>query len=115
MTKIIGWIPSNSYILLSQIKTGNMEDQEAYKRAMKRVEAKFGFKIHLAIYVAVSILLLIIHFSSSTEYFWVKWPIMGWGIGVIFHALGVYVFSGRSMVTEEMIKKEMEREASKKP
>jgi len=33
---------------------------------------------------------------------------------VIFHALGVYVFSGKSMVTEEMIRKEMEREASKK-
>ena len=91
-----------------------MEHQEAYQRAKKRAEAKFGFYIHLSVYIAVSILLIIINLSSSTQYLWFKWPLIGWGIGVFFHALGVFVFSGRSSVTEKMIEKEMMREDLKK-
>jgi hypothetical protein len=87
-----------------------MENQEAYQRAKKRVEAKFGFYIHLSVYIAVSILLIIINLSTSAEYFWFKWPLVGWGIGVFFHALGVFVFSGRSAITEQMIEKEMKKE-----
>ncbi len=91
-----------------------MENQEAYETAKKRVEAKFGFYIHLSVYIAVSILLIIINLSTSSEYFWFKWPLMGWGIGVFFHALGVFVFTGRSAFKDRMIKKEMEKEALKK-
>lgn len=91
-----------------------MESQEAYARAKKRVEAKIGFFIHFVIYIAVSVILIIINLSSSTQYLWFKWPIIGWGVGVFFHFLGVFVFSGRPAVTEKMIEKEMEREASKK-
>ena len=25
-------------------------------------------------------------------YFWAIWPIIGWGTGVVFHGLGVFVF-----------------------
>ena len=38
-----------------------MENQETYQRARKRVEAKIGFYIHFAIYIAVNILLIIIN------------------------------------------------------
>jgi len=44
----------------------------------------------------------IINFATSTEYLWFKWPIMGWGIGVFFHAMNVFVFPGRSRVTRQM-------------
>ena len=91
-----------------------MENQEAYKRAKKKVEAKFGFYIHLSIYIAVNILLLIINLRTSPQYIWFKWPLIGWGIGVFFHAMGVFVFSGKSAITEQMIEKEMKKEAQKK-
>ena len=91
-----------------------MENQEAYQKAKKRVEAKFGFYIHLSVYIAVSILLITINLISSTEYLWFKWPIMGWGIGVFFHAMGVFVFTGRPAITEKMIENEMKKEALKK-
>ena len=91
-----------------------MENQEAYQRAKKRVEAKIGFFIHLTVYIVVNILLVIINFSTSTEYLWFKWPLIGWGIGVLFHALGVFVFSGGSVIKEQMIEKEMKKEAFKK-
>lgn len=91
-----------------------MENREAYQRAKKRVEAKIGFYIHLAVYIVVNILLIIINLNTSTQYFWFKWPLIGWGIGVFFHALGVFVFSGRSAKKEQLIKKEMKKEALKK-
>lgn len=91
-----------------------MENQEAYQRAKKRVEAKFGFYIHLSVYIAVNILLVIINMSTSPQSFWFKWPLIGWGIGVFFHALGVFVFSGGSAIKEQMIKKEMKKEPLKK-
>jgi hypothetical protein len=91
-----------------------MNNQEVYERAKKRVEAKVGFYRHLTIYIAVCALLIIINFSTSTEYIWFIWPLMGWGFAVLLHALKVFAFPGESDVTERMIEKEMEREASKK-
>ncbi len=85
-----------------------MNDQVAYEQARKRVQVKLGFKIHLAIYIGVILLLLIINLSTSSGYLWVKWPIFGWGIGIIFHALNAYVFPGHTTITDEMIRKEME-------
>jgi membrane protein YdbS with pleckstrin-like domain len=91
-----------------------MENQEAYQKAKKRVEAKLGFFIHLAVYLIVNIALIIVNFVTSPKNLWFQWPLMGWSIGVFFHGMGVFVFSGGSAVTEKMIEKEMEREALKK-
>jgi len=91
-----------------------MENLEAYERAKKRVEAKFGFYIHLSVYIVVNLLLIIINFSTSTQYLWFKWPLIGWGIGLFFHALSVFLFSTGSAIKEQMIEKEMEREAQRK-
>ena len=91
-----------------------MENQEAYERAKKRVEAKIGFYIHLSVYIAVNILLIIVNISTSPQYLWFKWPLIGWGIGVFSHALGVFVFTSGSAIKEQMIEKEMKKEALKK-
>jgi hypothetical protein len=91
-----------------------MEDQEARQRAEKIVEAKFGFYIHLLAYIVISIFLIFVNLSTSPQYFWFKWPLIGWGIGLFFHALGVFVLYGRSAIKEKMIEKEMKKEALKK-
>jgi len=78
------------------------------------VETRFGFYIHLAVYIGVNILLVIINVSTSPKFLWFKWPLIGWGIGVFFHAMGVFVFSGGSALKERMIEKEMKKEALKK-
>jgi hypothetical protein len=91
-----------------------VENQEAYQKAKSRVEAKIGFYIHLAVYVGVNILLVVVNLLTSSQYLWFKWPLIGWGIGVIFHALGVFVFSGGSAIKEQMIQKEMKKGTLKK-
>ncbi len=89
-----------------------MKDDDAYQRATKRVEAKIGFYIHLVVYVGVNVLLMIINLASSPEYLWFKWPLMGWGIGVFFHAMSIFVFSGSKLkgIKDRMIEKEMKKE-----
>jgi hypothetical protein len=86
-----------------------MENQEAYERAKKRVEAKIGFYIHLAVYVGVNLLLVIINLTTSPHYLWFKWPLMGWGIGLFFHGLGIFAFSKGEAIKERMIEKEMKK------
>jgi len=88
-----------------------MEDQEAYERAKKRAEAKIGFYLHLTIYVVVNIVLVIVNLRTSPEYLWFIWPLLGWGIGVFFHALEVFVLSGKRGVTARMIERELQRDA----
>lgn len=90
-----------------------MEDKAAYNRARKRVEAKLGFYYHLAFYVGVNIVLIIVNLSTASEYLWFKWPLIGWGIGLFFHALNVFVLSSGVPIKERMIEKEMKK-ASKK-
>ena len=91
-----------------------MENQEAYQRAKKRAEAKIGFYIHLAVYVGVNILLIIINLSTSPQYIWFKWPLLGWGIGLFLHGMSIFVFSGKTFreMKEKMIEKEMKRDSS---
>ncbi len=77
------------------------------------MEAKIGFYIHLAVYVGVNALLIIINLTSSPQYLWFKWPLLGWGIGVFFHGLSVFVFSGNQLkaVKEKMIEDEIKKDA----
>lgn len=91
-----------------------MDNQEAYQRAKRRAEAKIGFYIHLAVYVGVNILLIIINLSTSPQYIWFKWPLLGWGIGLFFHGMSIFVFSGKTFrgMKEKMIEKEMKRDSS---
>ena len=91
-----------------------MENQEAYEKAKKRVEEKQGFYIHLIIYIIINALLIIINLSTDAQYYWFKWPLIGWGIGVLCHAVGVFFFYEGSTITERMIEKEMKKETSKK-
>jgi hypothetical protein len=91
-----------------------MQDQGAYEKARKKVEAKIGFYIHLAVYTGVNILLMIINLVTSTQYLWFKWPLIGWGIGLLFHGFAVFAFSRGLSFKERMIEKELKREIRKK-
>jgi hypothetical protein len=70
------------------------EKSEAYIRAVKRVEAKLGFYRHFAVYIGVNSLLFLINVFSSPGEWWFYWPLLGWGIGVFFHFMNVFVTGG---------------------
>ncbi len=85
-----------------------MEHQEAYEKARKRVEAKIGFYIHLAVFVGVNLLLIVINLVTAPGHLWFRWPLMGWGIGLFFHGVGVFASFKGDSIKKQMIEKEME-------
>jgi len=87
-----------------------MHDQDAYERARRRVEARFGFYIHLAVYVAVNALLVVLNLVYSPDCLWFLWPLLGWGIGIGFHGLSIFAFPWASAVKSRMIERELQRQ-----
>ncbi len=56
---------------------------------MKNVFRDKGFQVHLTVYIAVNILLFVIDLMTSPGKTWFFWPLIGWGIGIIGHALSI--------------------------
>jgi hypothetical protein len=69
------------------------------QRARKRVRALREFYVHAAIYVVVICGLAAINWITSPGYWWVVWPMLGWGIAVAAHAVSVF-FEGSSLGAE---------------
>jgi hypothetical protein len=86
-----------------------MEDNEIYAKAEKRVEAKLDFYKHLAGYIVVNLLLIVINLLTSPEYYWFKWPLMFWGIAIVIHALQVFAFPKEASLKARMIEKEIKK------
>ena len=90
--------------------TIGMSEQELYDKARKRVEEKKGFFIHLTFYIIVNFMLVLIWaFASGGGFPWFVFPLGGWGIGILFHFLGVFVFSGQTEWERRAIEREVER------
>ena len=64
--------------------------QDELTSANKVARAKIGFYIHLTAYVVVNALLVAINLVTSTGYLWFKWPLLGWGVGILTHAIVVF-------------------------
>jgi hypothetical protein len=84
-----------------------MTDQnDKREAAIKRVKAKRGFRIHLAIYLVVNALLVVVWALSGARYFWPIPVMLGWGIGLAFHGWSAYL---TQPISEDEIRREMER------
>jgi two-component system LytT family sensor kinase len=66
------------------------DEQEAYYRAKKRVEEIKGFFGNVVSYCVVIPFLIFINYKTSWNYQWFWFPMLGWGMGLIFHAFGVF-------------------------
>jgi hypothetical protein len=87
-----------------------MEDM-AYRRARARVEARLGFYRHATVYVAVNLFLIFLNLWREPDRIWFVWPLLGWGFGLFWHGWNVYSYRWNSARKEQMIQREMEREA----
>ncbi len=93
----------------------DMSEKELYEAAKKRVEEKRGFFNHLAVYIIVNAMLVLIWaFPSGGGYPWFLFPLGGWGIGITFHFLGVFVSSGKSDWERRAVDREMEKMKNEK-
>ena len=94
----------------------NYQEEERYFKARKRVEEIKGFYGNLIAYIVVNIGLMVLNLLTSPGYLWFFWPMLGWGIGVLFHGMKVFnymPFFGKDW-EEKKIKEFMDKEEQSK-
>jgi hypothetical protein len=79
----------------------NPKDRMLWEIAKKRA----SFKTHLFTYIVVIGFLWALWAFTGREYPagkpWPLWATLGWGIGIIFHYMGAYVFPKENSVEKE--------------
>lgn len=84
--------------LLTKQKATTMNVQEEfinekrYLRAQERVEKIKGFYVHFSIYLIFVPIFIYLNLKS-TDFPWALFPIGGWGLGVIGHAMEVFNYN----------------------
>ncbi|MBL4740707.1 MAG: 2TM domain-containing protein [Sneathiella sp.] len=89
-------------------------DEEAYRRAKKKVRNLRHFYKHLLTFSVVIVFLHILNLMTSS-YYWAIWPTLGWGVGISLHGIQLFDFSPffGAEWEERKIKQIMERRAGK--
>lgn len=85
--------------------------EDKYLRAKRRVEEMKGFYGNLLAYIIVIPALAYINYIS-TDFPWVIFPMVGWGLGLLLHGLDAFGYSpflGRNW-EERKIKEYMQDE-----
>lgn len=86
-----------------------MEHNLAYRAAKHHVERKIGFGIHLCVYLIVNTGLILFNVLMVPERMWAGWPLFGWGIGLLFHGLAVFLAAPGSAWKARMIERELNK------
>lgn len=77
---------------------GRQRTDEALRLIAERnafiAERREGFLWDFWSYLGVNAFLIAIHLLTQGGYFWPIWPILGWGLGLFFHALASLPTSG---------------------
>ncbi len=64
-------------------------EKELRELAKRRVDAQVGFIVHLVMYLVGNAGLIVIWKLTGAHYPWFVWPLFGWGIGIVGHALSL--------------------------
>jgi hypothetical protein len=75
--------------------------------AVRRLSARRDFTAHIVAFVVVNAGLIAVWFATGHGYCWPAWVLGVWAIGLVLHAWDVY---GRTPITDEEIRHEMERQ-----
>lgn len=87
-----------------------MSDDELYKKAEKRADAKIGFYKHLEGFIIANVFFILINVIFWGGNWWFFWITGMWAIGLVIHFLKVFVLVDKVDVDrDKMIEKEMEK------
>ena len=79
--------------LLADLPLDRIRRADPRRRAARAAAARKGVRIHLAAYVAMTAVVLVVWAAvaatTGVAYFWPIWPILGAAIGLVSHALAV--------------------------
>lgn len=80
-----------------------------YRDARRQVERKIGFLVHLAVYLTVNSGLVLLNFLHSPGRPWALGPLLGWGVGLLFHGLAVFLLAPGAQWKRRMIERELDK------
>jgi hypothetical protein len=73
----------------------NVSEEEKYTKAILKVKKLKGFYGHLFAYCIVIPSLIYLNISTSPQFYWFWFPLLGWGFGLFMHSLQVLVKTSR--------------------
>ena len=77
------------FLLLTEISQSSFLSKKRRLKSKKKVDDIKGFYWNLLSYCLVIPFLIFVNLMTSPGYHWFWWPMLGWGIGMVFHAYGV--------------------------
>lgn len=80
-------------------------EDELRTEALDRLKRKRDFRNHLAVFVLINASLWVVWAVTGAGFPWPVFPLVGWGIGVAFHAFDTF----RKPFTEDDLRAEMQR------
>ena len=103
-----------------ETKVDPVVEDPAWIRARERARSQREFYRHLLVYCSMSVLLVVIDVTGGSEgatflgLDWAFWPIGGWGVGVLLHALRVFGprRDWEERKTAQLYQKERDRQSS---
>ena len=91
-----------------------VEREQLVRIARRRAGMKFGFIIHLAVFIVVNALLIVVNQRTTPGFSWFAFPLGGWAVGLSMHGLAVYLSGSglrERMMEDELRKLESRRDA----
>lgn len=79
------------------------------EEAKKHINERIGFYIHLFIYLLANLGFHLFNWYTG-GFYWAIFPLLGWGIGLLFHGVQVFGFFTSSTWKEKQIVKEIEKQ-----
>jgi hypothetical protein len=86
-------------------------ERHIVRKAKHRVRSKKGFAWHFAVFCLVNGGLLAINLTHTPGYLWFLWPLAAWSVGLMLHAISVFMVSG---VSGDMVALEIAREKERR-
>jgi len=85
----------------------SIDPTNARQLAIAHLKARRDFGMHLVTYLVFNAAMVFIWFVTGQGYFWPGWLLGLWAAGLLVHAWDVW---GRRPITEEQIRREVDRQ-----
>ena len=69
---------------------GSPSEEERYYKAKKKVEDIKGFYWNIITYICMVPMFIYTNLRFTPQFHWFWFPMLGWGIGILFHGLEVF-------------------------
>lgn len=86
-----------------------LSPEEIEHLARKRAGAKVGWYLHACLYLVVNIALFAASYYGYRHRPWSVFPAVGWGVGLAFHGISVFLLGKGSGLRERLVARERER------